>query len=351
MAKIRVMVIDDSTAIRGLLKSIIQEDPELEWVAEAADPYEARELIKFYNPDVLTLDVEMPKMDGLTFLRNLMRLRPMPVIMLSTLTTEGADVAMKALEIGAIDCLAKPRMSHPSFLERFTLELNSKLKVAASSKRHVLRNKKLAETALYRWECPEQLQNTQLLAIGASTGGTEAIKDVLMALPESSPPIVITQHIPAIFSARFANRLDKCCRIRVHEAKNNQLVEPGNAYIAPGDFHLRIERQGGKLWCRVVQSEPVNLHRPSVDVMFQSLLALDVTRISAMLLTGMGRDGAEGLLELRKKGAFTLAQDEGSSMVWGMPGAAVKIGAATRVVSLEEMAKAVVSHWQGIKAG
>ena len=343
---IKVLIVDDSAAIRALLRDIISQDKELQLVAEAGDPYEARELIKVHNPDVLTLDVEMPRMDGITFLKNLMRLRPMPVIMLSTLTTKGAEIAIEALESGAIDCLAKPRLLNDGNLEAFAWELISRLKAAASSRRFLMQRKVLAEAQALNWQCPEPLIRQQILAIGASTGGTEAIRDVLMAIPEQCPPIVITQHIPPMFSTRFANRLDGCCRMHVQEATDGQVLQPGNAYIAPGDYHMRLHRYAGRMMIRLDQGDPVNRHRPSVDAMFDSLLDGKTENVTAMLLTGMGRDGAQGMRQLFDSGAYTLAQDEQSSMVWGMPAAAVQLGAAAAVLPLSQMAGAVIEHWK-----
>ena len=346
--KVKVLVVDDSAVIRQLLSEILAQDEGIEVVGSAPDPYVAREKIKRLNPDVLTLDVEMPRMDGITFLRNLMRLRPMPVVMVSTLTEKGATVTMEALSIGAVDFIAKPKMDQAARLHDYAEELVSKVKSAAQARvrpyvptgSRAVERAHVVDPRFAGWL--EGGLARDLIAIGASTGGTEAIKDVLVGLPSNAPGIVIAQHIPPEFSRSFAERMHRCSALSVKEAEDGDVIERGHAYIAPGGYHLRVQRQGGRLVCRLDQGERVNRHRPSVDVLFDSVVETVPRRAVGVLLTGMGRDGAEGLLRLHQAGARTLCQDEASSIVWGMPGEAVKLGAADAVLSLEAMAEALV---------
>ncbi|WDE09643.1 protein-glutamate methylesterase/protein-glutamine glutaminase [Thalassomonas haliotis] len=344
MNKIKVLVVDDSITIRNILTSILAQEAEIEVVGEAEDPFDAREKIKQLNPDVLTLDVEMPKMDGLTFLSNLMRLRPMPVVMLSTLTTKGADTTLTALELGAVDYITKPDAGALlAQQDDFKHTLVSKLKDAAGIN---LKSLKLSKSLS---EKPDgQIlpfsgigRRNHLIAIGASTGGTEAIKSILMRLPSTSPAVVITQHIPVTFSARFASRLNACCQMAVQEARHGQKIHPGNVYIAPGDKHLKIEQKNGASFCLLEDSPEVNRHKPSVDVLFDSLQSV-AGNIQAVLLTGMGQDGARGMLNLKQQGARTLIQNQASSLVWGMPGKAYALNAHTEQYPLTEMAAALL---------
>lgn len=340
--KISVLVVDDSALIRSMLSQIINSDPGLEVVDTAADPYEAREKIKSLNPDVLTLDIEMPRMDGISFLKNLMRLRPMPVVMISTLTQHGAPATLQALELGAVDFVGKPKTDGVSGLGDYSEEIISKLKVAARARVQALEaSADVRKPRVYQPSRPDyRLRSGHLLAIGASTGGTEAIKDVLVAMPSRCPPIVVTQHIPAAFSASFAERVNNIATISVCEAQQHQPILPGNAYIAPGDQHLLVEAKGGAYRCVLRDGEPVNRHKPSVEVLFDSVLkAAGSKRASAAILTGMGADGAEALKRLRDAGAYTIAQNEQSSVVWGMPGAAVKLEAAVDVLALNKVAE------------
>ncbi len=329
MAKIKVLIIDDSPVIRHIVREILQTDQQIIVVAEAEDPIVARELIKKVNPDVLTLDVEMPKMDGITFLANLMRLRPMPVVMLSTATTKGADTTLQALELGAVDFIAKPTeaelLTEPDKFAKILLE-KVKQAVAIDQKNFQLTSKlqqQSQKTVLPFNGCQ---RSNHIIAIGASTGGNDAIKNILMLMPENSPAIVITQHIPKVFSERFAQRLNADCLLQVQEARHGQKIKSGNAYIAPGDMHLKIVAKNGNLFCTLEDSDPVSRHKPSVDVLFTSLLPL-AGNIQAVLLTGMGRDGAQGMLALKTAGSRTLIQDKSTSLVWGMPGAAFKLNA------------------------
>jgi len=368
MKKIRVLVVDDSLLVRQMLTEMLNSDPEIEVIGSAEDPFDAREKIKALKPDVLTLDVEMPKMDGVTFLRNLMRLHPMPVVMVSSLTERGADVTLQALELGAIDFVTKPKVNVGGSLNEYTQEVIAKVKMAARVS--VSRIEKQVESAArvvapvvhkpinVNGGIPPKLSadvilnasgkalqtSTQtLIAIGASTGGTEAIREVLVMLPATTPAIVITQHIPAAFSGPFAKRMDSLSAMTVHEAEDGQIILPGHVYIAPGSHHLLVESIGGKLVCRLNDGPAVNRHKPSVDVMFRSVAQVVGNHAFGLLLTGMGDDGARGLKELQAIGAKTIAQDEKTSVVWGMPGAAVKLEAADFVVGLPEVASKLLS--------
>lgn len=332
---VRVLVVDDSALIRQLLTQLLGADPGIIVVGTAADPYIARDKIKQLSPDVLTLDVEMPRMDGLTFLRNLMRLRPMPVVMVSTLTEAGARAILDALALGAVDFVAKPRLDVARGLADFTDELLEKVKHAAQA-----RVTHLAPDAVAAgYEGPIGYQTTgRLLAIGASLGGTEAIREVLSRMPADAPATVIVQHIPDAFSGPFAARLDRHSRMTVAEAQHDQPLLVGHAYVAPGGRHLRVVRDGARWHCRLGDDDPVRRHRPSVDVLFESVAAHAGRNAGGALLTGMGDDGARGLLALRKAGANTFAQDEASSVVWGMPGAAVALAAVDEVLPLSQIA-------------
>jgi two-component system chemotaxis response regulator CheB len=331
---IKVLVVDDSGFVRKLLTTVLSADDELEVVGGVRDPFEARELIKKLNPDVLTLDVEMPRMDGITFLNNLMRLRPMPVVMVSSLTATGADATLAALQAGAIDFVTKPSLDLAAGLEAVSAELIGKVKAAARANLST----RLTAQPRSSVEKVKALETTdRVIAIGASTGGTEAIADVLATMPPDAPGIVIAQHIPEMFSERFAARLDRETALTVREARDGAQLLTGHAYVAPGGKHLRVERSGLKYFCAVNDDEPVNRHRPSVDVLFESVAKNVGHNAVAMLLTGMGADGAAGLLSLKSAGAHTIAQDKDSSVVWGMPGEAVKRGAACEVLPLSKI--------------
>ncbi|PWG64128.1 protein-glutamate methylesterase/protein-glutamine glutaminase [Spiribacter halobius] len=334
----RVLVVDDSALIRQLLTELIDRAPDMEVVGAARDPYDAREQIKALNPDVLTLDVEMPKMDGLVFLRNLMRLRPMPVVMVSSLTREGADETLEALALGAVDFLPKPQVDIAEGLEAYAEDLLDKLRAAARARPRALPD--VRPTAMRR-----RVRTTErLLAVGASTGGTEAIRVFLQGLPRNCPGVVVTQHIPPGFSAAFAERMNRQTGLVVSEAQDGQRVLPGHVCIAPGDRHLEIERDGARYVCRLSDAPPVNRHRPSVDVLFRSVAVAAGPRAVGVLMTGMGVDGAEGLGAMLAAGADTLAQDEATSVVWGMPGEAVHRGAAAEVLPLERLAEAALAR-------
>jgi len=339
---IRVLVVDDSALMRQLLTEILESAPDIEVVGSAQDPYVARERIKALDPDVLTLDVEMPRMDGLTFLRNLMRLRPMPVVMVSSLTERGAEVTLHALELGAVDFVRKPDGPIAAGMREYADELIEKIRMAATIRVRPLQVAPAMTTESQPRATPSFRTTDRVLAIGASTGGTEAIKEVLMRLPPDTPGVVIAQHIPAGFSAAFAERMNRQTGLVVKEAADGDRIMLGHAYIAPGDYHLQLARDGARYVCRLDRSEPVNRHRPSVDVLFRSVAKTAGTNAAAALLTGMGADGAQGLKELYDLGVHTIAQDEATSVVWGMPGEAVKRGGAVEVLPLRDIAAALL---------
>jgi two-component system chemotaxis response regulator CheB len=334
--KIKVLIVDDSAVIRQLLSMLLSEDPEIEVVGTAGDPLIARDRIKVLNPDVVTLDVEMPNMDGVTFLRKIMTLRPMPVVMVSTLTQAGAETTLEALEIGAVDFIAKPVQDVAHGLTEIAGELRAKVKQAARARitRGATPGKK--SSRIY------SAGGEKLVAIGASTGGVEALKTVLMGLPAQCPPIVVTQHMPPRFTAAFAERLNRECPMKVSEAKHNDPIEPGHVYIAPGSHHLEVVRVSNQYRCTLSESAPVSGHRPSVDVLFRSVADTVGRGAVGAILTGMGKDGAEGLLAMRKAGAFTLGQDEASALIYGMPRVAFERGGVMRQVSLSHMADAIM---------
>ncbi len=348
---IKVLVIDDSALVRNLLTRVLGEDPDIEVVGSAADPYDAREKIKKLHPDVLTLDVEMPRMDGITFLKNLMRLHPMPVVMVSSLTDKGAEATLKALELGAVDFVSKPRGEPASALERLAGEIIEKVKVAAGanvpgatrSPRDAAMKveEKVGADAVIRRRRPGNSAGEIIIAVGASTGGTEAIKELLLPLPPTLPGMVITQHIPAAFSAPFARRMNSLAALEVCEAEDGQPILPGHVYIAPGNRHLLVNCAGGSYRCQLHDGPRVNRHKPSVDVLFRSVAQCAGRNGIGILLTGMGDDGARCLLEMREAGAATICQDEASSVVWGMPGMAVKLGAAQEVLPLDRIPDAL----------
>ncbi|WP_018873524.1 chemotaxis response regulator protein-glutamate methylesterase [Thioalkalivibrio sp. ALJ16] len=348
---IRVLVVDDSALIRKLLTEILGAQDGIEVVGAATDPFDAREKIKQLEPDVLTLDVEMPKMDGITFLRNLMRLRPMPVVMVSSLTEAGAEVTLEALEVGAVDFVTKPKVDVSHELQAYSDVLAEKVRTAARMRLHARSVNAPVPQRLAA--VGSRLKTTdRVIVLGASTGGTEALREVLTALPPDAPGILITQHIPAGFSKAFAERMDRSTALSVKEAADGDVVMPGHAYVAPGtDYHLRLARDGARYVCRLDTSGPVNRHRPSVDVLFRSAAEQAGANVVAALLTGMGDDGAEGLLALREAGAHTVAQDEATSLVWGMPGEAVKRDAAVQVLPLNRIAAALIRDHRHATAG
>jgi two-component system chemotaxis response regulator CheB len=346
---IRVLVVDDSALVRQLLAELLRTDPGIEVVGTASDAYFARNKIKTLDPDVLTLDVEMPRMDGVTFLKNLMRLHPMPVVMVSSLTDRGAEVTLDALSLGAVDYLPKPKMDVAIKLGEYRDELIEKVRAAARAKLRPMHPpgetlplravRSISATAVLPRLAPRGYHgNQRLIAVGASTGGTEAIRELLMGMPQDAPGIVIAQHIPKVFSGPFAQRLDRICPVRVCEAGDGQEIRPGHAYIAPGDRHLVVLRSGGRWICTLDDGPPVNRHRPSVDVLFRSVAQQAGPNAVGLLLTGMGKDGALGLKEIQEAGGATLVQDEATSVVWGMPGEAVELGAADEILPLPRLA-------------
>lgn len=369
---VKVLIVDDSALVRQMLQEMLAADPQIQVVGTAHDPYDAREKIKQLHPDVLTLDVEMPKMDGVTFLKNLMRLHPLPVVMVSTLTEKGADVTFEALDLGAVDFVTKPKINLANTFEDYAFEIRRKVKNAARVSKSMLErqyqryvaNKEhkpaLAQigtrpansapnvassssTTVPRPPSSAPRNSNKIIALGASTGGTEAIKEVLMRMPANSPAMVITQHIPAAFSLPFANRMNTVSEMTVCQAEDGQQILPGHVYIAPGDKHLEVVREGTRMVCRLNDGEPVNRHKPAVDVMFRSVIKNVGSNSICVLLTGMGADGAQGMKELQQIGVPTIAQDEKTSVVWGMPGEAVKIGAADHVLPLERIPEKILS--------
>ncbi len=356
MAQIKVVVVDDSALVRSLLTEIINRQPDMRCVGAASDPLVAREMIRELNPDVITLDVEMPRMDGLEFLSRLMRLRPMPVVMVSTLTEQGAEITLRALEMGAVDYVAKPRIGISSGLQELATDIVDKIRVAACAHVKRLGPAPAATPAAAAGTAPghsvseppraplPRLSTEKIICIGASTGGTEAIREVLVPLPADSPAIVITQHMPPGFTTSFAARLNSLCRINVEEARHGQRILPGHAYIAPGGHHLRIDRSGSNYVAVVEDTEPVNRHRPSVEVLFKSAARVLGPNALGIMLTGMGADGALAMREMKDAGSYNYVQDEASCVVFGMPRMAIQAGAAHEVLPLSQIAPALLNR-------
>jgi two-component system chemotaxis response regulator CheB len=352
--KISVIVVDDSALVRSLLAEIINRQGDMECIGTANDPLIAREMIRELNPDVITLDVEMPRMDGIDFLGRLMRLRPMPVVMISTLTERGAEVTMKALELGAVDFVAKPRVGLASGLNELATQIVDKIRVAAVARVHRVTAPVVAPAAggsapVAHAPTPPssllgRLSTEKIIAIGASTGGTEAIREVLMHMPPDSPAIVITQHMPAGFTTSFAARLNGLCQIGVKEAANGERILPGHAYIAPGGMQFHIARSGANYVAVVDDAPPVNRHKPSVEVLFKSVAAVAGRNAFGIMLTGMGGDGAVAMREMRDAGSYNYVQDEASCIVFGMPREAIAHGAADEVLPLTQIAPALVAR-------
>ena len=349
--KIKVLVIDDSALIRKIMKEIIDREKDMTCVGAAPDPIVAREMIKSLHPDVLTLDVEMPKMDGLDFLERLMRLRPMPVVMVSTLTEHGSSITFRALELGAVDFIAKPKMDITRGMEEYASEITDKIRAAGQARvkkaplsPHAIIQEKYTADAILPSVTGHYSSTEKLIIIGASTGGTEAIKEVLTRLPADVPGILVTQHMPENFTKSFADRLNSLCKISVKEAEHNERVLPGHAYIAPGHSHLMLNRSGANYMTELNQGPPVNRHRPSVDVLFRSAANVAGANAMGIILTGMGKDGAQGLLEMRHAGSFTIAQDEASCVVFGMPREAIAVGGAVEVHPLQGIARRTLDY-------
>jgi two-component system chemotaxis response regulator CheB len=343
-APVRVLVVDDSALMRQLLSALLADDPEIEVIGTAPDPYVARDRIKALNPDVITLDVEMPHMDGVTFLRKIMALRPTPVVMISSLTQAGAEITLEALEIGAVDFIAKPTTDIANALPALADELQTKVKAAARTRVGTRRSPPATTvTAPRRPRRPTE----KIVFIGASTGGVEALKLVLMGLPADCPPTLITQHMPPRFTAAFAERLNRECAMMISEAKHDDLIEPGHVYVAPGSHHLELVRHGTRSLCKLSNAPPVSGHRPSVDVLFHSAANVAGKKAVGVILTGMGRDGAEGMLALRQAGGMTIGQDEESSLIYGMPRVAFERGAVMRQCPLAHVADAILDACEG----
>ncbi|MGC4062552.1 MAG: chemotaxis response regulator protein-glutamate methylesterase [Aquabacterium sp.] len=360
MAKTRVIVVDDSALVRSMLTEIINRQPDMECIGAAADPLVAREMIRNMNPDVITLDVEMPRMDGIDFLSKLMRLRPMPVVMVSTLTERGADVTLKALELGAIDFVAKPKIGVADGLRQLSDDITDKIRVASKARIHRLHTPAGAAPVTSA-SVPSsagapkpaaspvvsslgRLSTEKIIFIGASTGGTEATKEVLVTLPADAPAVVITQHMPPGFTKNYAARLDGLCKIRVQEARDGERILPGHAYIAPGGMHLSVERSGANYLARVRDGDPVNRHKPSVEVLFKSAAQVVGPNAIGIMLTGMGADGAKAMREMRDAGAYCVAQDEASCVVFGMPREAIAAGAVQEVLPLNKITAHLMDH-------
>ncbi|EHC73488.1 Chemotaxis response regulator CheB [Salmonella enterica subsp. enterica serovar Mississippi str. A4-633] len=360
MSKIRVLSVDDSALMRQIMTEIINSHSDMEMVATAPDPLVARDLIKKFNPDVLTLDVEMPRMDGLDFLEKLMRLRPMPVVMVSSLTGKGSEVTLRALELGAIDFVTKPQLGIREGMLAYSEMIAEKVRTAARARRksayrragraRIAAHKPMAAPATLK--AGPLLSSEKLIAIGASTGGTEAIRHVLQPLPLSSPAVIITQHMPPGFTRSFAERLNKLCQISVKEAEDGERVLPGHAYIAPGDKHMELARSGANYQIKIHDGPPVNRHRPSVDVLFHSVAKHAGRNAVGVILTGMGNDGAAGMLAMYQAGAWTIAQNEASCVVFGMPREAINMGGVSEVVDLSQVSQqmlAKISAGQAIR--
>jgi two-component system chemotaxis response regulator CheB len=343
---VRVLIVDDSAVMRQLLSTLLSADPEIEVVGTAPDPHVARERIKALNPDVITLDIEMPHMDGVTFLRKIMTLRPTPVVMISTLTQAGAEITLEALEIGAVDFVAKPTQDLANAMAGLATELQAKVKGAARARVGV-RRAPAAQSAPRVHQPRTHRPGGKIVAIGASTGGVEALKVVLMGLPPDCPPTLITQHMPPRFTAAFAERLNRECPMTVSQAMHEEIIEPGHVYIAPGSHHLELHRSGGRDTCRLSEAPPVSGHRPSVDVLFRSVARAAGRSAVGVILTGMGKDGAEGLLEMRQAGAATLGQNEESSLIYGMPRVAFERGGVMRQYALAQMSDAILDACDG----
>jgi two-component system, chemotaxis family, protein-glutamate methylesterase/glutaminase len=339
----KVLIVDDSALVRQLLTKVLSSDPELEVVGTAGDPYVAREMIKALEPDVLNLDIEMPRMDGLTFLEKLMRGHPMPVIMISSLTDKGAETTLRALSLGALDYVSKPRIDVSNGTLELAEEILAKVKMAARTR------VRRAGPSIARPAPPPaitfQLSTThKIVAIGASTGGTEALKDLLSPLPADFPGVVIVQHMPEAFTRHFAERLDSMSRIRVNEARDGDHIIPGHALLAPGGHHMAVVRRGTEFAVRVYRGEPVNRHQPSVDVLFSSCARSMGKNALGVLLTGMGADGARGMLEMKQAAAFNIAQDESTSVVFGMPREAIRLNAVDRILPLHQIPGALLER-------
>lgn len=342
---IKVLIVDDSALIRRILTEVIGAQKDMIVVGSAPDPLVARNMIKALNPDVLTLDVEMPKMNGLDFLEKLMKLRPMPVLMISTLTEKSSAVTIQALSLGAVDFITKPKMDQMQEMRAYGDMIADKIRAASVAKIKQVKAIKNSPPPVQNKMIDNASISTQkIIAVGASTGGTEAINQFLLTMPADCPPILITQHMPAGFTASFAARLNNNCAISVKEGVHNELIKPGCAYIAPGGYHMLISKRGGNYYTQLNQEETVNRHRPSVDVLFDSVALCVGAQAIGVILTGMGKDGAQGLLKMKQAGSFNFAQNEESCIVYGMPKEAVNVGAVDQIEHLKEITTAVVKQ-------
>ncbi|MCA9498355.1 MAG: chemotaxis response regulator protein-glutamate methylesterase [Nitrospira sp.] len=344
--KIRVLIVDDSALIRNVMTEILSQDTGIEVVGTAPDPYVARDKMKALNPDVLTLDVEMPKMDGLTFLQKIMSARPMPVVMVSSLTEQGAATTLKALEAGAVDFVTKPTVDIQHGLSDLAHQIVNKVKIAAQAN---VKKRTLPDDCAERIKAlaaqSAMIKTTDtIIAIGASTGGTEALRELLEVLPPNTPPIILTQHMPERFTKSFANRLNELCQIHVKEAQEGDSVIPGQALLAPGNYHMELRRSGARYYVSLNQEPLVNRFRPSVDVMFRSVARYAGGNSVGVILTGMGNDGAAGMLEMKQAGAVNFAQDEASCVVFGMPKEAIKAGGVDKILPLNDIPAAMLAH-------
>ncbi|MBI2418861.1 MAG: chemotaxis response regulator protein-glutamate methylesterase [Ignavibacteriales bacterium] len=349
--KVKVLIVDDSALVRQTLSELLTSDPDIEIIGMAADPIIAAKKMEEMLPDVITLDVEMPRMDGLTFLQKIMSQHPIPVVICSSLTTEGSETAIKALEYGAVEIITKPKLGAKVFFEESRIHLIDVVKAAASAnirKRthvHMDVQPKLSADAILAKATGAMAETTEkVVVVGASTGGTEALRVFLEAMPLDTPGIVIVQHMPENFTKAFAKRLDQTCKISVKEAENGDSVIRGRALIAPGNFHMLLKRSGARYFIEVKEGPLVSRHRPSVDVLFRSAARYAGKNSVAVLMTGMGDDGAHGMLELKEEGAYTIAQDEKSCVVFGMPHEAIKLGGVRQVASLENIAGLVLNQ-------
>lgn len=354
MSKVKVLIVDDSALVRQTLTKILSTDSAIDIVGVASDPYVAVERIKESIPDVITLDIEMPRMDGLTFLKKLMSQRPIPVVVISTLTEKGTDSALLALEYGAVEVLAKPKVNTKALLEQSTIELCDKVKAASKAQlkkrvmflneRHGVTPKLTADAVIGKVTAKSMIETTEnVIAVGASTGGTEALRVFLQGFPSDCPGIVIVQHMPEMFTSQFAKRLNEICDITVKEAKQGDKVLRGQALVAPGGKHMLLKRSGAVYHVEIVEGPLVNRHKPSVDVLFRSVARYAGKNVVAVILTGMGDDGAKGMLEIKEAGAYTVAQDESTCVVYGMPKEAVKLGGVDKVLPLQDISKHILT--------
>jgi two-component system chemotaxis response regulator CheB len=352
MEKIKVLIVDDSAVVRQSLNEILSSDKNIEVIGTAADPYYAAEKIKKQVPDVITLDVEMPRMDGLTFLKKIMSQHPIPVIIISSLTASGTETALKALDFGAVEIITKPQMHSKDFILESKIKICDAVKAASTitterlkrrlQKSRIVEPKYSADVVIPKIAGKSMIKTTEkVVAIGASTGGTEALKDILVDLPHDTPGIVIVQHMPEVFTKSYAKRLNQICKIAVKEAEDNDTIIRGRALIAPGNYHMLVKRSGARYYINIKQGPLVNRHRPSVDVLFRSTARYAGKNAVGIILTGMGDDGARGLLEMKEAGAETYAQNEESCVVFGMPREAIKLNAANKVLDLADFSKII----------